>query len=591
MTIPKELICVLLILIGVGAIMAPFSIYVVVGWSAKRKDIMDGFDAKARLAYFKMFCGSEDTPSSDTAMAKFEELYSLWYGRRFFWIPGILLFLVSLIEITFVVLTVMHITGYTANPLFDLPLIAIGAIAGAYMWVTNDLISRARRLDFSPSDVQWGILRLVVAIPMGYAFAAVAAPAVGPFIAFALGAFPLATLTSMLAKLTDKNLGLGATAEEASDDLIKLQGINKAIVERLSNEDITTIPQVAYCDPVQLIMRSNLNFIFVTDCMNQALAWMYLEDDMNKIRRFGLRGAVEIKHCLDAYYDDDANPTRKRDHDLARAALPKIALAIKQELETLLGAFHEIAGDPFTVFLVRVWSGPEKGLALHDDVGIERPQSGPAKAANDGSSKPGVAAGTNLGILAYGSLIEDAGEEIEKLTAARITKDVETPFNVEFGRSTASRAGAPTLVPLESGRKVKAVVIVLKPEVGIEQAENILYRRETDQVGSEVPYPRTNPGDVRIDRLKDFRGVETVLYTKLPPNIEPLTPAELAKRAISSLSDKEVAKRGRDGISYLMSAKRNHIDTPLIAEYEAEVLRQAKATSLDQVLARHIQDI
>ena len=107
----------------------------------------------------------------------------------------------------------------------------------------------------------------------------------------------------MLGKLANKSLGLEATAEEASDDIIKLQGINKAIVERLSNEDITTISQIAYCDPVQLVMRSNLNFIFVTDCMNQALAWMYLEDGMNKIRQFGLRGAVEIKHWFDAYND------------------------------------------------------------------------------------------------------------------------------------------------------------------------------------------------------------------------------------------------------------------------------------------------
>jgi hypothetical protein len=179
---------------------------------------------------------------------------------------------VTSVEVTFVVLTVLHTVGYSANPLFDIPPIAIAAIAGAYMWVVNDLTYRARRLDFSPSDVQWGILRLAIAVPIGYAFAAVAAPSAGPLVAFALGAFPLTTVTSMLGKLANKSLRLEATAEEASDDIIKLQGINKAIVERLSNEDITTISQIAYCDPVQLVMRSNLNFIFVTDCMNQALA-------------------------------------------------------------------------------------------------------------------------------------------------------------------------------------------------------------------------------------------------------------------------------------------------------------------------------
>jgi hypothetical protein len=68
---------------------------------------------------------------------------------------------------------------------------------------------------------------------------------------------------------------LEPTAEETSNDIVKLQGINRWIIERLSNEDITTVTQIAYCDPIRLIMRSNLTFNFVTDCMNQALAVIY----------------------------------------------------------------------------------------------------------------------------------------------------------------------------------------------------------------------------------------------------------------------------------------------------------------------------
>ncbi len=592
--------------------MAPFLAYVVVGWKAKRKDIMDSFDKDARLAYFKMFSRSEEAPSLDTVVVNFETLYSQWYGRRFFWVPGILLFVVILIEITFIVLTVLHTLAYLKNPLFDIPPVAIAAIAGAYMWVVNDLTSRARRLDFSPSDVQWGILRLVIAVPMGYAFAAVAAPSAGPFIAFALGAFPLTTVTLMLGKLANKSLRLEATTEETSDDIIKLQGINKAIVERLSNEDITTISQIAYCDPVQLVMRSNLNFIFVTDCMNQALAWMYLEGGLNKIRPLGLRGAVEIKHWLDAYNDADTDQVRVRDHELARAAFPKIASAINQDpdLKTLLVAFHEIAEDPFTVFLVRVWSGPARRAALQ--AGTSPPSADAASQATPQTQTAAPAAPTplsivpalaapaavktgstgstatpaKLGILAYGSLIDDPGEEIKPLIA-HLIKGVETPFNVEFARKSRSRAGAPTLVPVEKyGSKVRAAIIVLKPEVEIETAQDILYRREIDRVGTRQPYPRDNPQNVRIESLKNFHGVETVLYTKLPADIEPLTPEELAKLALASLRDEDTAKRGRDGITYLIDAKRNQIETPLSAKYEEQVLRQANVANLAEVFTR-----
>jgi len=356
-TFGKTIICVLLIVVGVATLMAPFVRYVTIGWQAKRKDIMDGLNADARLAYFQMFSRSGPIPDASSAAIAFENLYSEWYGRRFFIVPGVLLFLSGTIAVTFVALTGLHRLGYMENFLFDLPDTAMAAIAGAYLWVIDDHTSRARRLDFTPSEVQWGVLRLIIAIPMGYAFASVAAKSVGPFVAFALGAFPLTTLTTMLRRLAEKNLGLGATPEETRDDIIKLQGVNRAIVERLLNEDIATVTQVAYCDPVQVVMRSNLNFVFVSDCMNQALAWMYLENDLGVIRKFGMRGAVEIKYLIDCY-DDKENPDPKDQaaHVLAISTLPKIAAAINQAPDTLQLTFRQIAEDPYTIFLHRVWT-------------------------------------------------------------------------------------------------------------------------------------------------------------------------------------------------------------------------------------------
>lgn len=346
----KIAICVVLIFAGTAALIIPLFAYVTVGWRAKRQDIMDGLDAEARFCYFKMFIRSDLQPSVDTASSAFERLYSQWYGRRFFFPPGLLLFLVALLSVTAVVLTGLHRLGYIVNPLVNLPDTAMTAIAGAYLWVLNDHISRARRLDFAPSDVHWGTLRLIIAVPMGYALAAVAANSLGPFVAFSAGAFPLATLTLMLRRMAEKNLSLGQTVDEANDDIIKLQGVNKPIVERLFQEDINTVTQIAYCDPIRLVMRSHLSFNFIIDCMNQALAWLYFEDDLNTIRPLSIRGAVEIRNLIHAYDDAaDAN------HQRALDAFPKIAAAIKQDPATLQMTFREIAADPYTIFLHSVW--------------------------------------------------------------------------------------------------------------------------------------------------------------------------------------------------------------------------------------------
>lgn len=340
-----------LCLVGVGALMTPLIRYLAIGWHAKRKDILDGLSDDARLAYYEMFSQSEGVRTLDTVMEDFSRLYLRWYGRIHFLWPGALLLAVGVICVGGIVLTVLHQFNYGPNPFFDLPQTAVAAIAGAYLWVVNDHISRARRLDFSPSDVQWAILRLVISVPMGYAFASLVAPDVGPFIAFAAGAFPLGALLSFLRTVGEKRLELAATPSETEDDISKLQGVNKAILERLQNEDIMTVTQFAYCDPVRLVMRSNLTFTFVTDCMNQAIAWTYLEDKLETLRPLGLRGATEIKKFIDDY--DNA---LARENALTRKALDSIAATVKLTPECLMLALRGIAEDPFTMFLSRAWA-------------------------------------------------------------------------------------------------------------------------------------------------------------------------------------------------------------------------------------------
>jgi hypothetical protein len=48
----------------------------------------------------------------------------------------------------------------------------------------------------------------------------------------------------------------------------------------------------------------------------------------------------------------------------------------------------------------------------------------------------------SVGILAYGSLIDNPGREIEAALVGR-KPNVRTPFGVEFGRSSIKRGGAP----------------------------------------------------------------------------------------------------------------------------------------------------
>lgn len=194
---------------------------------------------------------------------------------------------------------------------------------------------------------------------------------------------------------------------------------------------------------------------------------------------------------------------------------------------------------------------------------------------------------SRIGILAYGSLIEEPGKEIEPLICERKER-IETPFSIEFARSSSTRDGAPTVVPVEScGARVHATILVLDAGVNLEQAQDLLWRRETRNECTDKHYtPPSKPNQNRmvVEQLDNFAGLDVVLFTKLGANITDPNAAKLADLAIKS-AKAESGRTGKDGISYLLSVKRQGIATPLMHGYESEILRKTGASSLDDALS------
>ncbi len=191
----------------------------------------------------------------------------------------------------------------------------------------------------------------------------------------------------------------------------------------------------------------------------------------------------------------------------------------------------------------------------------------------------------NVGVLAFGSLINDPGPELEPRIVLRIKS--QTPFPVEYARiSGKTRGGAPTLVPHQSGSPVSAEILVLDDMVTIDEATHMLWRRETRKAGTGDPYGEgTTPNSVLVRQFSDDPCLDTVLYTDFPAvgKINNPTAEDLAARAIQSV---RTAKEGRDGITYLMDAIKSGIQTPLTSAYQAEILRQTGALSLQESLER-----
>jgi hypothetical protein len=349
-----HLYSVILTAILVALIAYPLIMHFWLGWRRKADDVIQSMSPSCAQIYFSAFQNQVVQP--DDAMEAFRKFYFSWYGRKYLIAPiGIamlaaVILAYSLAETGFFNLNEFNKIPVDAADYIHLPPVAVAAAAGAYGFVAWDLIWRTARLNLSPSDILGASLRMLIAIPLGYSFAALLKDDLGPFIAFAAGAFPLQTVATMLQRVANKQLGVEMGASASKDQVTELSCVDRVIADRLQDADITTVGQLAYCDPVQICMRTNLSFAFVSDIAAQALAWIYLGNKLTDLRPLGLRGAVEILNlCTDIESGDQAQQI------VAEATLNKAASIMALSPAEFLNAAQEIAEDPYSVFFAETW--------------------------------------------------------------------------------------------------------------------------------------------------------------------------------------------------------------------------------------------
>jgi len=157
-------------------------------------------------------------------------------------------------------------------------------------------------------------------------------------------------VSTILQRLANKQLGVEIGASASKDQVTELSCVDRVIADRLQDADITTIGQLAYCDPVQICMRTNFSFAFISDIAAQALAWIYLGNKLADLRVLGLRGAVEIRYLYENI--KSSNPAQ---NECAEPILKKAASILDLSPEEFQNVAEEIGEDPYTIFLTETW--------------------------------------------------------------------------------------------------------------------------------------------------------------------------------------------------------------------------------------------
>jgi hypothetical protein len=356
-------------------LLATYPLYVHMrrGWEIKKGDIFNCFPPDAKVLYLKTYF--QESYSEPQAEKRFEALYEDRYGRYKYAFPIVLfvittfvvMFFLSEAAVTWIDLSIGHrmiVIGKIAGglPLLVIPPLAAAGISGAYVWIVSDLITRARRLDLAPADILNSTLRLAIsaalAVPVSQLFGGVFALP----IAFGLGAFPLDAVRVLLRRFVSDKFGSNNSQDDKpTDGVLKLDAVDRPIADKLMDAEISTIAQLAHTDPVQLCIRTGLDFDFVLDIVSQSLASMYLGDRLTRLRACGLRGALEIYYLLVGLSDSG----KPRNYALALAIL-EVAPTLLQDKPIspdgraiaraeFLGACDQIANDPYTLLVVAFW--------------------------------------------------------------------------------------------------------------------------------------------------------------------------------------------------------------------------------------------
>jgi hypothetical protein len=327
-------------------LVGPIVFYLSGPWKYRREEIFGSLSPSSRKLYFETFFRDLKGP------AKFEHYYDSRFGRRRYLLPSAFLVAVAGTGAVWTVASVLAWTHVTEDVPGLLEATSVAALAGAFVWVVADLLTRWGFRDLSPSNLWWSSWRLVMAVPMALAVVKLFAADLAVPIAFLLGSFPTRSISTVARRFARRTMNLGADEQNAESELQKLQGVDTRIAERFADEGITTILQLAYADPVELTMRcASFSFSFVVDVISQALAWIYLGDDLAKLRPSSLRGAQEIASLITELDGDDANEQR-----LARATLNAAAAIVGVPAENFETTLREIADDPYTQFLREIWA-------------------------------------------------------------------------------------------------------------------------------------------------------------------------------------------------------------------------------------------
>ena len=248
-----------------------------------------------------------------------------------------------------------------------LPGTIIMALIGGYIWCVFQIIARGRSWELSPDDLYGIDLGLLAAIPVGIAFSLVTADVYGlrSFMAFSASAFPLRDVQRLFRQFamrkalepSDKSPSATISVSRPAELHLgtAIEGLSDETLARLSELGVSTVLDMAYCDPIKVMVQSGFALPVIIDWVDQSLWALYAGELKSKINKLGIRCSLDACEFVDLHLRDEKGEKRATLEGDDKAALDALAQAMGSDPILLKDLMFRINVDPQVLVLRRLW--------------------------------------------------------------------------------------------------------------------------------------------------------------------------------------------------------------------------------------------
>jgi hypothetical protein len=258
---------------------------------------------------------------------------------------------------------------WQSGPVARLPLPIVMALAGGYVWTLYQVVTRVRSDELGPSDLIELSLGLLSCVPIGFALSLITleAKALPSLVAFAASAFPVRDMQRFLQEQMMKRAfafdAPARTMRPAERNLgTAIDGLSDQTLVRLAELRIVTVLDMAYSDPIRIMMQTGYPLPLVIDWIDQSLLALYVGDKRADLTRMGLRCALDVYEFVELH--GLWTPGAGNDPDQGQRGtvtgsdlhvLEVVATKLEVDRELVHDLFLRIYSDPQAVVLRRLW--------------------------------------------------------------------------------------------------------------------------------------------------------------------------------------------------------------------------------------------